>query len=176
MTKSKADPAPKPDHIRSLRDLAANFVRAIDGTALEYESVATADLTERVACLVALHDMEKTEAELSKTPTADLRQRLNLLRQVSRTAQDCNDWSARHMSNGELKKRIEYYRLFIAADADFDALTDERLEEVHRKSGDIIRDRARAAKFRAKADAKAEALRTRLQVVEEEPGIGEEAA
>ena len=48
MTKSKADPAPKPDHIRSLRDLAANFVRAIDGTALEYESVATADLTERV--------------------------------------------------------------------------------------------------------------------------------
>jgi hypothetical protein len=176
MTKSKADPAPKPDHIRSLRDLAANFVRAIDGTALEYESVATADLTERVACLVALHDMEKTEAELSKTPNADLRQRLNLLRQVSRTAQDCNDWSARHMSNGELKKRIEYYRLFIAADADFDALTDERLEEVHRKSGDIIRDRARAAKFRAKADAKAEALRTRLQVVEEEPDIGEEAA
>jgi len=58
MSHKRPDPAPKPDHIRSLRDLAANFVRAIDRTALEFEGTATAELTERVACLVALHDLE----------------------------------------------------------------------------------------------------------------------
>jgi hypothetical protein len=55
MRSKNADPAPKPDHIREF--LAASFVRAIDRTALEYEGVATADLAERVACLVALHEL-----------------------------------------------------------------------------------------------------------------------
>src|SRR5208282_191878 len=89
MSKSKnADPSPKPDHIRSLRDLAANFVRAIDRTALEFESVSTTDLTDRVGCLVALHELETTEPEKSKVPTEQLRSRLSLIRQVARAEHD----------------------------------------------------------------------------------------
>ena len=87
MSHVRPGPAPKPDHIRTLRDLAAGFVRAIDRTALEFEAVATSELTERVACLVTLHEMEATNAELTKTPTKLLRERLNLLRQVGRAEQ-----------------------------------------------------------------------------------------
>ncbi len=158
MSKSKsADPAPKPDHIRALRDLAANFVRAIDRTALEYEGVATADLAERVACLVALHEWETTEAELTKTPTKTLRERLSLLRQVGRAEHDC--YQARFMTNGELKKRIEYLRLFTAAEAEFDNLSDERLAEVSREVASIIATRKREAKVAEKAEARARSLR-----------------
>ena len=160
MSKSKtADPAPKPDHIRALRDLAANFVRAIDRTALEYEGVATADLAERVACLVALHELETTEAELTKTPTKTLRERLSLLRQVGRAEQDCDDYQARSMTNGELKKRIEYRRLFTAAEAEFDNLSDERLAEVSREVASTIATRKREAKAAEKAEARARSLR-----------------
>jgi hypothetical protein len=109
MSHTRPDPAPKPDHIRSLRDLAANFVRAIDRTALEFEAVATTELTERVACLVTLHEIETTNAELTKTPTKLLRERLNLLRQVGRAEQEV-DYSTRQSTNGELRKRIEYLR------------------------------------------------------------------
>jgi len=158
MSKSKtADPAPKPDHIRTLRDLAANFVRAIDRTALEYEGVATADLAERVACLVALHELETTEAELTKTPTKTLRERLSLLRQVGRAEHDC--YQARFMTIGELKRRIEYRRLFTAAEAEFDNLSDERLAEVSREVASTIATRKREAKAAEKAEAKARSLR-----------------
>jgi hypothetical protein len=109
MSKRKEVPEPKPDHIRSLRDLAANFVRAIDRTALEYEGTATAELTERVACLVKLDQVQTTDPELAKTPTADLRQRVSLLRQVAQASAD-SDWETRQMTNGELKKRIEHIR------------------------------------------------------------------
>jgi hypothetical protein len=158
MSKSKnADPAPKPDHIRALRDLAANFVRAIDRTALEYEGVATADLAERMACLAALHELETTEAELTKTPTKNLRERLSLLRQVGRAEHDC--YQARFMTNGELKKRIEYLRLFTAAEAEFDNLSDERLAEVSREVASTIATRKREAKAAEKAEARARSLR-----------------
>jgi hypothetical protein len=136
-----------------MRDLAANFVRAIDRTALDYEGVATAELADRTACLVALHEMEGTEAELAKTPTADLRQRLNLIRQVVRASQDL-DWEVRRFTNGELKKRIEYVRLFTAAETDFGNLSDERLNQIDRNVRNILRDREREAKAEAKAQAR----------------------
>ncbi len=140
-----------------MRDSAANFVRAIDRTALEYEGVATADLAERVACLVALHELETTEAELTKTPTKTLRERLSLLRQVGRAEHDC--YQARFMTNGELKKRIEYLRLFTAAEAEFDNLSDERLAEVSREVASTIATRKREAKAAEKAEARARSLR-----------------
>jgi len=177
MSKSKtADPAPKPDHIRALRDLAANFVRAIDRTALEYEGVATADLAERVACLVALHELETTEAELTKTPTKTLRERLSLLRQVGRAEQDCNDYQARSMTNGELKKRIEYRRLFTAAEAEFDNLSDERLAEVSREVASTIATRKREAKAAEKAEARARSLRVVSRAADYAPDAIEEEA
>ena len=167
MAKAKADPAPKPDHIRSLRDLAANFVRAIDRTALEYEGAATSDLTERVACLVALHELANTEAELAKTPNATLRQRLSLLRQVAR-ANPSADWEVRGMTNGELKKRVEYLERLTAAEtaaakADFDNLPDEILAAIHSEAAEIIRERARIAKAQAKAKAQNDARVARYQ-------------
>jgi hypothetical protein len=103
--------------------------------------------------------LETTEAELMKTPTKTLRERLSLLRQVSRAEQDCNDYQARSMTNGELKKRIEYRRLFTAAEAEFDNLSDERLAEVSREVGSIIATRKREAKAAEKAEAKARSLR-----------------
>lgn len=165
MSHTRPDPAPKPDHIRTLRDLAAGFVRAIDRTALDFEAVATSELTERVACLVALHELEMTDAELTKTPTATLRQRLNLLRQVERANSDGDiDYETRRMTNGELKKRIEYLRQFVEVKGtdDLEGFTDEALTAINAQSADIIK----ARKWKAKAEAKAAEARTPFRVVE----------
>lgn len=124
------------DQIKTLRDLAANFVRAIDRTALDYESTPTDELKDRVACLVALHEMEKTEAELLKMPTETLRKRLNLLRQVAKAEQG-NGYSVWSLSNGELKKRIEYLRLFTVVDREYDSLSDETLVSIRDKAANI---------------------------------------
>ena len=164
------DPAPKPDHIRSLRDLAANFVRALDRTALEYEASATADLSERVACLVALHDIEQNDAELAKTPTDVLRSRLNLLRQVSAKLGDYElGYEVRHMTNGELKRRVEYLRQFAAVkDAEnLEGFTDEVLEALKMYSTDILRERARIARAKAKAEANVERFPTTEELEDE---------
>jgi hypothetical protein len=154
----KSPPAPKPDHIRSLRDLAANFVRAIDRTAFEYEGAATADLTERVSCLVALHEFAASEPEQSKTPTADLRSRLNLLRQADNINRNF-DWEIRQMSNAALKKRIEYLRQFADVESadDLEGFTDETLTNINQQSAEILRARRRKAKAVAKATAEAAA-------------------
>lgn len=157
----RTDPAPKPDHIRSLRDLAANFVRAIDRTALTYEDTATADLSERVASLVALHDFERDYPDLAKVPTGDLRSRINLLRQLEAKYRnndfgydDCN------MTNGELRKRIEYLHQFaeIKGSDDITGFTDEALETLKEQSTYILKEREREAKRKARAEAKATRL------------------
>ena len=158
MSHTRPDPAPKPDHIRSLRDLAANFVRAIDRTALEFEAVATTELTERVACLVTLHEIETTNAELTKTPTKLLRERLNLLRQVGRAEQEV-DYSTRQSTNGELRKRIEYLRQVAAAeaaDADYKTIADEVLTDINNATANELKARRRAEKAKAKAETKAD--------------------
>ena len=161
--------APKPDHIRTLRDLAAAFVRAIDRTALEFEAVATSELTERVACLVTLHEMEATDAELTKTPTKLLRERLNLLRQVGRAEQEV-DYSTRPSTNGELRKRIEYLRQVAAAeaaDANYKTIADEVLIDINNATANELRARRRAEKATAKATVKADPRL--LRAVEADP-------
>ena len=159
MKHTKADPTPKPDHIRSLRDLAANFVRAIDTTSLEFETVATTDLTERVACLTALHEMEGTD--LAKMATKDLRSRVVALQQA-RKHQD-NNWELRSMSNGELKKRIDYLRQFNEVKnldnlEGLDQLADDVLVTVSDTVEKILRVRRKA---KAKAEAEARQARVR---------------
>jgi len=149
------------DQIKTLRDLAANFVRAIDRTALDYESTPTDELKDRVACLVALHEMEKTEAELLKTPTEILRKRLNLLRQVAKAEQG-NRYSVWSLSNGELKKRIEYLRLFTVVDREYDSLSDETLVSIRDEAANILRARNQLAKAQAKAQAASEARMARV--------------
>jgi hypothetical protein len=146
---SKPVPTPRPDHIRVLRDLAANFVRSIDRSALEFEGTATADLTERVACLVALRELEETAPGLTKMATKELRSRLSLLQQVRRVAAD---HIGRYLSNVELKKRIEYLRQFneVKNADDMSGFSDEALEALNSKSADIIR----ARRTQAKADAR----------------------
>lgn len=156
MSHVRPGPAPKPDHIRTLRDLAAGFVRAIDRTALEFEAVATSELTERVACLVTLHEMEATNAEVTKTPTKLLRERLNLLRQVGRAEQEV-DYSTRRSTNGELRKRIEYLRQVAAAEAagaDYKTITDEVLTDINNATANELKARRSAEKAKAKAEAK----------------------
>jgi hypothetical protein len=147
---SKPVPAPKPDHIRVLRDLAANFVRSIDRSALEFEGTPTADLTERVACLVALQELEETAPELTKIATKELRSRLSLLQQVRRVRADHT--TSGYLSNVELKKRIEYLRQFneVKNADDMSGFSDEALEALNSKSADIIR----ARRTQAKADAR----------------------
>lgn len=184
MSHKRPDPAPKPDHIRSLRDLAANFVRAIDRTALEFEAVATTELTERVACLVTLQEMEATNAERTKTPTKILRERLNLLRQVGRAEQEV-DYSTRQSTNGELRKRIEYLRQVAAAEvtpADYKTIADEALIDINNATANELKARRRAERGKAKAEAKGSPpfLRTveadprfRLSECEEEEDAGE---
>jgi hypothetical protein len=182
MSHTRLDPAPKPDHIRSLRDLAANFARAIDRTALEFEAVATTELTERVACLVTLHDMQATNAELTKAPTKLLRERLNLLRQVGRAEQEV-DYSTRQSTNGELRKRIEYLRQVAAAEAanaDYKTIADEVLTDINNATANELKARRRAEKAKAKAEATADPrfLRTveadprfrTIECEEEDPG------
>ena len=172
MSQVRPDPAPKPDQIRTLRDLAAGFVRAIDRTALEFEAVATSELTERVACLVTLHEMEATSAELTKTPTKLLRDRLNLLRQVGRAEQEV-DYSTRRSTNGELRKRIEYLRQVAAAeaaDADYKTITDEVLTDINNATANELKARRRAKKAKAKAEAKADPRF--LRTVEADPVFG----
>ncbi len=172
----KADPSPKPDVIRGLRDLAANFVRAIDRTALEFESGSTSDLTDRVACLVALHDLEQTEAEKSKLPTDTLRSRLNLIRQVARAEHEL-PYSERDYSNGELKKRIEYFRQLAAVVAEpetISELPDEALEAINALTGKAIKARERAAR---QAERNARVTRFPRPVDDEDdPAIDEAAA
>jgi hypothetical protein len=101
--------------------------------------------------------LETTEAELTKTPTKTLRERLSLLRQVGRT--EHHSYQARFTTNGELKKRIEYLRLFTAAEAEFDNLSDERLAEVSREVANSIATRKREAKAAEKAEARARSVR-----------------
>jgi hypothetical protein len=156
---TKTDPALKPDHIRSLRDLAANFVRAIDRTALEFEGAATAELTERVACLVALHEMDR--AELATMTTKDLRSRVVAIQQVRKLHGDYNvGYELRNMTNGELKKRIVYLRQFneVKDADDISSLNDEAVDALHVQTGEIIRARKAKAKAEAKAKAKVAAF------------------
>jgi hypothetical protein len=182
MSQTRPDPAQKPDHIRTLRDLAAGFVRAIDRTALEFEAVANTELTERVACLVTLHEMEATNAELTNTPTKLLRERLNLLRQVGRAEQEVN-YSTRGSTNGELRKRIEYLRQVVAAkaaDADYKTITDKVLTDINNATANELKVRRRAEKAKAKAEANADPRFLRaveadprfrtIEYDEEEPG------
>jgi len=149
MKKTKADPAPKPDHIRSLRDLAANFVRAIDATSLEFEAVATVDLTERVACLTALHEMPET-AEWMKMETKQLRSRLTLFRQVRAMESDFAFYRTRDMTNGELKKRVEYLRLLTVANADVSKVSNETLTDLAEEAKGIVKKREREAAAEAR--------------------------
>lgn len=146
-------PAPKPDHIRLLRDQAANFVRAIDRTAFEFEGVASAELSERVASLVTLHELEGSE--LAKLTTEELRSRASLLRQAQR-CQECADYEVRHMTTKELKKRIEYLRQFEAVKtlADISHLNDEMLVEVMDRVEKEAKARSRARKLAAKEVAR----------------------
>lgn len=162
---NRPDPAPKPDHIRSLRDLAANFVRAIDRTALTYEDTATADLSERVASLVALHDFEQNYPDLAKTPTGDLRSRVSLLRQLEAKYRQGNlGYDDCNMTNGELRKRIEYLRQFaeVKGSDDITGFTDEALETIKEQSTYLLKERTRKREREereARRKARAEAAR-----------------
>jgi hypothetical protein len=146
----------KPDPIRKLRDLAANFARAIDRTALDYEDVVTADLTERVACRFALDNFDQANPELVETPSAELRQRLNLLRQVVKANQDA-DWNVTQLSNHALKKRVELLPRVTATEAaikeakeksaeDLASLDDDALELLAKRVAQADKARKRAKK------------------------------
>ena len=162
MSHTRPDPTPKPDHIRSLRDLAANFVRAIDRTALEFEGVATTDLTERVTCLVALHDMEGSD--LAKVSTEDLRTRLSLIRQTVKAYEGLH-YGDRDMTNGELKKRIAYLRQFAelqdADKLDLATLPDDVLAAILEQASDVVKDRKAKAKAEARAKARVAEVQSR---------------
>ncbi len=167
----KADPSPKPDHIRALRDLAANFVRAIDRTALEFESVSTSDLSDRVASLVALHELETTEAEKSTLPTEQLRSRVSLIRQVVKGSHDL-PYGIRDMSNGELKKRIAYLQQYTEAIKSektvlgwLTDLDDELLNDIDAEARAILKARKREARNAAKVTA----LRDHYAAAREDP-------
>ena len=172
MSHTRPDPTPKPDHIRSLRDLAANFVRAIDRTALEFEGTATAELTERVACLVALHELDGSE--LARMTTKDLRSRVAALQQVRRIMNDYQiEYEVRHMTNGELRKRIEYLRQFNEVKnlddlSDLEKLPDDVLTAVSEQVSSVLRQRKAKAKAEAKAQAKATPARFPALVQEED--------
>ena len=149
MKKNQADPAPKPDHIRALRDLAANFVRAIDATALEFEAVATADLVERVACLTAINAMPEAEKWMAME-TKQLRSRLTLFRQVRAMEGDYTFYQTRNMTNGELKKRVEYLRLLTVANADVSKVSNETLTDMAEEAKGIVKKREREAAAEAR--------------------------
>jgi hypothetical protein len=108
--------------VRNLRDVCANFVRAIDATALDYEATGDADLFDRAAALLRIHEIEKERPELAIVPTEELSERVRLIRQIEKIGIG--------MSVKDMRARIRLCKILSGAESEYANASQETLEAV----------------------------------------------
>jgi hypothetical protein len=137
--------------IRTIRDLAANFVRAIDQTAFDTEATDTDDLASRCAALMGLHKFNSENPELAKLSNEELGERVRLIGQVRRAWNSGGDSRSDFLWSGSIKElrgvlrdlKAEAELQQIVKAGKFDELEDDQLTEIIEQARKVQKDRER---------------------------------